>query len=79
MAMGSEDVGRLQLGRDVLGNEKIIQLARDLTLFGAAGVGHQGSKRKKGGWTDGYQCCWQGHRQCWQKDRMMLRCMVSQA
>jgi RNA 3'-terminal phosphate cyclase-like protein len=39
MAMGSEDVGRLQLGRDVLGNEKIIHLARDLSSFGAAGWG----------------------------------------
>lgn len=39
MSMGSEDVGRLQLGRDVLGNENIIQLARDLSQFGAAGWG----------------------------------------
>lgn len=39
MSMGSEDVGRIQLGRDVLANENIIQLARDLTAFGAAGWG----------------------------------------
>jgi len=39
MSMGSEDVGRLQLGRDVLANENVIQLARDLSAFGAAGWG----------------------------------------
>lgn len=39
MSMGSEDVGRLQLGRDIVGNEKIVQLARDLSKFGAAGWG----------------------------------------
>ncbi|ERF72243.1 hypothetical protein EPUS_02130 [Endocarpon pusillum Z07020] len=39
MAMGSEDIGRIQLGKDVIGNEKIIQLARDLNNFGAAGWG----------------------------------------
>lgn len=39
MAMGSEDIGRIQLGKDVLGNETIIQLARDLSKFGAAGWG----------------------------------------
>ncbi|KIV84318.1 18S rRNA biogenesis protein RCL1 [Exophiala sideris] len=39
MSMGSEDVGRVQLGRDVLANEHTIQLARDLNAFGAAGWG----------------------------------------
>ena len=39
MAMGSEDVGRLQLSRDVIADENLIQLARDLTKFGAAGWG----------------------------------------
>lgn len=39
MAMGSEDVGRLQVGRDVIADEGLIQLARDLTKFGAAGWG----------------------------------------
>lgn len=39
MAMGSEDVGRLQLGRDVLGSEDIIMLGRDLRAFGASGWG----------------------------------------
>jgi RNA 3'-terminal phosphate cyclase-like protein len=47
MAMGSEDVGRLQLGRDVLGNEKIIQLARDLNSFGAAGWGIREASTEK--------------------------------
>lgn len=39
MAMGSEDVGRLQIGRDVIGTEEIIQLGRDLRTFGASGWG----------------------------------------
>ena len=39
MAMGSEDVGRLQLGRDVLGSEEMIDVARDLRTFGASGWG----------------------------------------
>lgn len=39
MAMGSEDVGRIQLGRNVLGSEKVIGLARDLQAFGTSGWG----------------------------------------
>ena len=39
MAMGSEDVGRLQMGKDVLGTEEIIHLGRDLKVFGASGWG----------------------------------------
>ena len=39
MAMGSEDVGRISLGRDVLGNEQIISLGRDLKVFGTSGWG----------------------------------------
>ncbi|KAI9828717.1 MAG: hypothetical protein M1832_001822 [Thelocarpon impressellum] len=39
MAMGSEDVGRLQLGRGVLATEKTIGLGRDLRKFGASGWG----------------------------------------
>lgn len=39
MAMGSEDVGRVQIGRDVLGSEVIIGLARDLRALGASGWG----------------------------------------
>ena len=39
MAMGSEDVGRLLLGRDVLNSETVIELARDLKAFGASGWG----------------------------------------
>ncbi|KAK4166754.1 putative RNA 3'-terminal phosphate cyclase-like protein [Cladorrhinum sp. PSN259] len=36
MAMGSEDVGRLRLGREVIGREETISLARDLKAFGAS-------------------------------------------
>ena len=39
MAMGSEDVGRLQVGKDILGNEQVISLGRDLRAFGASGWG----------------------------------------
>ena len=39
MAMGSEDVGRIAIGKDVLGSEAIVQLARDLRAFGMSGWG----------------------------------------
>lgn len=39
MTMGSEDVGRIQVGRDVIADESTIQLARDLSKFGAPGWG----------------------------------------
>ena len=39
MTMGSEDVGRVQIGRDVIADESIIQLARDMAKFGAPGWG----------------------------------------
>jgi len=39
MAMGSEDVGRIQLGKEVAGTESTIALARDLQTFGASGWG----------------------------------------
>lgn len=39
MAMGSEDVGRIQLGKDVLSSEPVVGLARDLRAFGANGWG----------------------------------------
>lgn len=39
MAMGSEDVGRLVLGKDVIGTEEVVQLARDLRVFGMSGWG----------------------------------------
>ncbi|EEP76679.1 3-hydroxyanthranilate 3,4-dioxygenase [Uncinocarpus reesii 1704] len=39
MAMGSEDVGRLQVGRDIISHESTVQLARDLSKFGTAGWG----------------------------------------
>jgi RNA 3'-terminal phosphate cyclase-like protein len=39
MAMGSEDVGRVRLGRDVVGTEDVIGLGRDLKKFGASAWG----------------------------------------
>ncbi|EON62014.1 18S rRNA biogenesis protein RCL1 [Coniosporium apollinis CBS 100218] len=39
MAMGSEDVGRVKMGRDVLGTKEVVSLARDLRAFGASGWG----------------------------------------
>lgn len=39
MAMGSEDVGRLGMGKEVLGTEEAIQLARDLRVYGMSGWG----------------------------------------
>ena len=39
MAMGSEDVGRLRLGREVMAREETIGLARDLKAFGASSWG----------------------------------------
>jgi RNA 3'-terminal phosphate cyclase-like protein len=37
--MGSEDVGRVALGKDVLASEEIVQLARDSKVFGGSGWG----------------------------------------
>ncbi|KAL6715857.1 hypothetical protein ACLMJK_006818 [Lecanora helva] len=42
MAMGSEDVGRIQLGKRVIGSEIIVGLARDLKVFGASEWGLRG-------------------------------------
>lgn len=39
MAMGSEDVGRVAFGPEVLGSEQMVALARDLKSFGASGWG----------------------------------------
>lgn len=39
MSMGSEDVGRIVVGKDVLGSESVVQLARDLRTFGMSGWG----------------------------------------
>lgn len=47
MSMGSEDVGRIQVGRDVVANENMIQLARDLSMFGAAGWGIRDAQAEK--------------------------------
>lgn len=43
MAMSSEDVGRVQIGKDVISNEKIIGLARDMRAFGLSGWGFRES------------------------------------
>ncbi|KAB8621916.1 hypothetical protein FH972_026025 [Carpinus fangiana] len=43
MAMGSEDVGRLQVSKDILATGEIVSLARDLTMFGCAGWGFRDS------------------------------------
>lgn len=48
MAMGSEDVGRVQLGREVVANQHIVQLARDLNDFGTAGWGIRDADGEKG-------------------------------
>jgi RNA 3'-terminal phosphate cyclase-like protein len=39
MAMGSEDVGRLRIGKKVLGSIEMFELARDLGKFGASSWG----------------------------------------
>ncbi|KAI9745228.1 MAG: hypothetical protein M1818_001506 [Claussenomyces sp. TS43310] len=39
MAMGSEDVGRVRLGRDVVGTQESVDLGRDLKNFGASSWG----------------------------------------
>lgn len=49
MAMGSEDVGRLSLGKEVLGSEALISLGRDLKAFGASGWGVRESDSSKDG------------------------------
>lgn len=47
MAMGSEDVGRIQLGKDIVGTESTIALARDLQTFGASGWALRDAPDKK--------------------------------
>jgi RNA 3'-terminal phosphate cyclase-like protein len=39
MSMGSEDVGRVVLGRDIIGSEDVLQLARDAKAFGMSSWG----------------------------------------
>lgn len=39
MAMGSEDVGRVRVGKDVIGTQDMVGLARDLRTFGASSWG----------------------------------------
>ena len=44
MAMGSEDVGRLQVGQEILASEQFIQLGRDLRAFGTNAWGIRETK-----------------------------------
>jgi len=48
MAMGSEDVGRLCLGRDVLGTEEVVQLGRDVKSFTGAAWGFRSKETENG-------------------------------
>lgn len=52
MAMGSEDVGRLQIGRNIMADENTIQFARDLTKFGNPGWGVRNASTSEGDTTD---------------------------
>ncbi|KAL2178516.1 RNA 3'-terminal phosphate cyclase/enolpyruvate transferase [Thermothelomyces heterothallicus CBS 202.75] len=52
MAMGSEDVGRLRVGREVVAREEIIGLARDLKQFGASSWGIRDAGDDEGGAGD---------------------------
>ncbi|KAG8624962.1 hypothetical protein KVT40_006713 [Elsinoe batatas] len=45
MSMGSEDVGRLVIGKEVLGSEEMVQLARDLQAFGMSAWGLRDADR----------------------------------
>lgn len=49
MAMGSEDVGRLQIGKEVLATEEMVHLARDLRTFGCSAWGMRDAKDREGG------------------------------
>ncbi|KAF2682776.1 18S rRNA biogenesis protein [Lentithecium fluviatile CBS 122367] len=42
MAMGTEDVGRVCLGREVLGSESVVQLGRDVRVFTGVAWGFRG-------------------------------------
>ncbi|KAI9802238.1 MAG: hypothetical protein M1825_002959 [Sarcosagium campestre] len=48
MAMGSEDVGRVQISKSVLGTPDLIGLARDLRKFGASAWGLRDAGSKAG-------------------------------
>ncbi|OAA63674.1 RNA-3 -phosphate cyclase family protein [Niveomyces insectorum RCEF 264] len=49
MAMGSEDVGRVRLSKDVVGTEEVVGLARDLKAFGASSWGVRPADDDSGG------------------------------
>lgn len=48
MAMGSEDVGRLRIGRDIIASEEMVGLARDLKTFGASSWGLRDAEDESG-------------------------------
>lgn len=52
MAMGSEDVGRVRLGRKVLGTEEVIGLGMDLRAFGASAWGMRDADGDEEGESD---------------------------
>lgn len=47
MAMSSEDVGRVQIGKDVISNEQIIGLGRDMKAFGLSAWGFREATDQK--------------------------------
>jgi RNA 3'-terminal phosphate cyclase-like protein len=49
MTMGSEDVGRVRLGKDVVGTEDMIGLGRDVKKFGASSWGLRDAEDDGGG------------------------------
>ena len=53
MSLGPEDVGRVQLGRHVLGSEEVVQLARDTREFGLRAWGLRDANVDHDGESDG--------------------------
>lgn len=49
MAMSSEDVGRVQVGKDVISTEQVIVLGRDMKAFGLSGWGFRESADSENG------------------------------
>ena len=47
MSMGSEDVGRIRMGKDVIADENVIRLARDLSALGGKGWGFRDADDEK--------------------------------
>ena len=47
MAMGSEDVGRVQMSKRVISDEQVVDLGRDLKAFGLSGWGFRESETER--------------------------------